>query len=39
MTPGFNPGDKTNLQHGAKPYSGYKQLNVKDFINKYKVKK
>jgi len=39
MTPGFNPGDKTNLQHGAKPYSGYKQLNVKEFINKYKVKK
>jgi hypothetical protein len=39
MTPGFNPGDKTNLQFGAKPYSGYKQSNVKDFINKYKAKK
>lgn len=39
MTPGFNPGDKTNLQLGAKPYSGYSQSNVKDFINKYKVKK
>jgi len=39
MTPGFNPGDKTNLQYGAKPYSGYKQTNVKNFINKYKAKK
>jgi len=39
MTPGFEKGDKTNLQYGAKPYSGYKQSNVKDFINKYKVKK
>ena len=37
MTPGFNPGDKTNLQPGGKPYSGYKQ--IKEFINKYKVKK
>lgn len=39
MTPGFNPGDKTNLQYGAKPYSGYKQTNVKNFINRYKAKK
>jgi hypothetical protein len=39
MTPGFEKGDKTNLQYGAKPYSGYKQSNIKDFINKYKVKK
>ena len=39
MTPGFEKGDPTNLQYGAKPYSGYKQLNVRDFINKYKVKK
>jgi len=39
MTPGFEKGDKMNLQPGAKPYSGYKQTNIKDFINKYKVKK
>jgi len=38
MTPGFEKGDKMNLQPGAKPYSGYKQSNVKEFINKYKVK-
>jgi len=37
MTPGFNKGDKTNLQYGAKPYGGYKQ--IKEFINKYKAKK
>jgi len=37
MTPGFEKGDPTNLQQGAKPYSGYKQ--IKEFINKYKVKK
>jgi hypothetical protein len=34
MTPGFETGDKTNLQHGAKPYKGYS--NVKEFINKYR---
>lgn len=34
MTPGFEKGDKTNLQPGAKPYSG-----IKNFINKYKIKK
>jgi hypothetical protein len=39
MTPGFEKGDKTNLQYGAKPYSGYNQSNIKEFINKYKVKK
>jgi hypothetical protein len=39
MTPGFEKEDPTNLQYGAKPYSGYKQSNIKDFINKYKVKK
>jgi hypothetical protein len=37
MTPGFERGEKTNLQPGAQPYSGYKQ--IKEFINKYKVKK
>jgi hypothetical protein len=36
MTPGFENGDKTNLQNGAKPYGGYKQSNIKEFINKYK---
>jgi len=39
MTPGFEKGDKTNLQYGAKPYSGYNQTNIRNFINKYKVKK
>ena len=34
MTPGFEKGDKTNLQPGAKPYKGYS--NVKEFINKYR---
>ena len=38
LTPGFNKGDKTNLQPGAKPYSGYKQSSIREFINKYKVK-
>ena len=33
MTPGFEKGDKMNLQPGAKPYSG-----IKEFINKYKAK-
>ena len=37
MTPGFEKGDKTNLQPGAKPYKGPK-TNIKDFINKYKKK-
>jgi len=39
MTPGFEKGDKTNLQPGARPYSGYKQSSIREFINKYKVKK
>ena len=39
MTPGFKKGDKTNLQFGAKPYSGYKQTNIREFLNKYKAKK
>jgi hypothetical protein len=39
LTPGFEKGDKTNLQYGAKPYSGYKQSSIKEFINKYKAKK
>ena len=39
MTPGFEKGDKTNLQYGAKPYTGYNQTNIRHFINKYKVKK
>jgi hypothetical protein len=34
MTPGFEKGDKTNLQSGAKPYKGY--INIKEFINKYR---
>lgn len=34
MTPGFDKGDKTNLQQGAKPYKGYS--NIKEFINKYR---
>lgn len=38
MTPGFEKGDRTNLHPGAKPYSGYKFSNIKEFINKYKVK-
>lgn len=39
MTPGFEKGDKTNLQYGAKPYNGYKQSSIKEFLNKYKAKK
>ena len=38
MTPGFEKGDKTNLQYGAKPYKGYSVSNIREFINKYKVK-
>jgi hypothetical protein len=34
MTPGFEKGNKTNLQQGAKPYKGYS--NIKEFINKYR---
>jgi len=39
MTPGFEKGDATNLQYGAKAYSGYKQSGIREFINKYKAKK
>ena len=39
LTPGFEKGDKTNLQPGAKPYKGYSVSNIREFINKYKVKK
>lgn len=35
MTPGFEKGDKTNLQPGGKPYKGPKS-NIKEFINRYK---
>ena len=35
LTPGFNKGDKTNLQPGAKPYKGQ---SGRDFINKYRKK-
>jgi hypothetical protein len=37
ITPGFEKGDKTNLQYGAKPYKGY-NLSARDFINKYRKK-
>jgi len=35
MTPGFEKGDKTNLQPGGKPYKGPKS-NIREFINRYK---
>ena len=35
LTPGFNKGDKTNLQPGAKAYKG---PSGRDFINKYRKK-
>lgn len=35
LTPGFNKGDKTNLQPGAKAYGG---PSGRDFINKYRKK-
>jgi hypothetical protein len=38
MTPGFEKGEKTNLQPGGKAYKGYSVSNVREFINKYKVK-
>jgi hypothetical protein len=38
MTPGFEDGDPTNLLPVATPYSGYRQTDIKDFINKYKKK-
>jgi len=35
MTPGFDKGEKTNIQTGGKPYKGY----GREFINKYRKKK
>jgi hypothetical protein len=37
MTPGFEKGDKTNLQYGGKPYKGPKS-NFREFLNNYKKK-
>ena len=36
-TPGFNKGQKTNLQDGGKAYKGPKS-NIREFINRYKRK-
>ena len=38
ITPGFEEGDKTNLQPGGKPYKGYQKQTVKEFINKFRKK-
>ena len=40
MTPGFNKGEKTNLQQGGKPYKGQKQesFSIMAFLNKYRKK-
>ena len=38
ITPGFEKGDKTNLQPGGKPYKGYQKQTVKEFINKFRKK-
>ena len=40
MTPGFEKGEKTNLQPGAKAYKGYNESysHIRQFLNKYKVK-
>ena len=35
MTPGFDKGDKTNLQPGGKPYKGPKS-NIREFLNRYR---
>ena len=37
MTPGFEKGEKTNIQPGGKPYKGPAR-NIKEFINRYKKK-
>ena len=37
LTPGFEKGEKTNLQPGGKPYKGPK-TNIKEFINRYKTR-
>jgi|TARA_R100000455_G_scaffold16779_2_gene8107 phosphopantetheine adenylyltransferase len=36
ITPGFEKGDKTNLQPGGKPYKGYQKQTVKEFINRFR---
>ena len=38
MTPGFNKGDKTNLQPGGKPYKGPKS-NIREFLNRYRKRR
>ena len=38
ITPGFEKGDKTNLQPGGKRYKGYQKQTVKEFINKFRKK-
>ena len=38
ITPGFEKGDKTNLQPGGKPYKGYQKQTVKEFINRFRKK-
>ena len=35
MTPGFDKGEKTNIQPGGKAYKG-PRTNIKEFINRYK---
>ena len=37
MTPGFEKGEKTNLQDGGKPYKGPKS-NFREFLNNYRKK-
>jgi len=37
ITPGFEKGDKTNLQPGGKPYKGPKS-NFREFLNNYRKK-
>lgn len=37
MTPGFDKGEKTNVQPGGKAYKGPK-TNIKEFINRYKTR-
>jgi hypothetical protein len=37
MTPGFDKGEKTNLQDGGKPYKGPKS-NFREFLNNYRKK-
>jgi len=38
MTPGFDKGDKTNLQPGGKPYKGPKS-NIREFLNRYRKRR